>query len=139
MTDLRALLIRHEGLALKPYRCPAGKLTIGVGHNLDAKPISVRAAMMILDDDIADVSRQVRERWPWTVDLPAAVGVVLVDMAFNIGMTGLSTFKRFLAALEARNYALAADEMLRSMWACQVEHRAAELAKMIADADKQEV
>ena len=28
-------LVMDEGLRLKPYRCPAGKLTIGVGRNLD--------------------------------------------------------------------------------------------------------
>jgi GH24 family phage-related lysozyme (muramidase) len=27
--DVKELLIRHEGFRLKPYRCTAGKLTIG--------------------------------------------------------------------------------------------------------------
>jgi len=33
-------LIRDEALRLKPYRCTAGKLTIGVGRNLDDRGIS---------------------------------------------------------------------------------------------------
>ena len=33
-----------EGLSLKPYRCPAGKLTIGYGHNLEANGISEEIA-----------------------------------------------------------------------------------------------
>jgi len=33
---LREMLKRHEGLRFKPYLCPAKKLTIGVGWNLDA-------------------------------------------------------------------------------------------------------
>jgi len=33
-------IIEHEGLKLKPYHCPAGKLTIGVGRNLEDKGIS---------------------------------------------------------------------------------------------------
>ncbi len=32
---MKEQLVRHEGLRLKPYRCPAGKLTIGIGRNLD--------------------------------------------------------------------------------------------------------
>jgi len=28
-------LILHEGLRLKPYHCPAGKLTIGVGKRAE--------------------------------------------------------------------------------------------------------
>lgn len=135
MTDLRQLLVRHEGLSLRPYHCSAGALTIGVGRNLDANGISESEAMLLLDNDIAKFSREVRARWPWVAEHPAVVGVVLVDMAFNLGTAGLAGFTRFLAALEAKNYALAADEMLRSRWAGQVGHRAVELAKMIAHAD----
>jgi len=32
--DIKNLLILHEGVKLKPYRCTAGKLTIGVGRKL---------------------------------------------------------------------------------------------------------
>jgi len=32
---IKEQLVRHEGLRLKAYRCPAGKLTIGIGRNLD--------------------------------------------------------------------------------------------------------
>ena len=42
MERLTETLIRHEGLRLEPYRCTEGKLTIGVGHNLDDNPISKR-------------------------------------------------------------------------------------------------
>ncbi len=33
MDRIKAQLVRHEGLRLKPYRCTAGKLTIGFDHN----------------------------------------------------------------------------------------------------------
>ncbi len=55
LQKLYAELERDEGLRLKPYRDTVGKQTIGVGHNLDAKPISERAASCILEDDVADV------------------------------------------------------------------------------------
>lgn len=51
---LRRDLIRDEGLRLKPYRCAAGKLTIGVGRNLDDKGITSDEAMALLDDDITE-------------------------------------------------------------------------------------
>ena len=35
MNRIKAQLVRHEGLRLKPYRCSAGRLTIGIGRNLD--------------------------------------------------------------------------------------------------------
>ncbi|WP_413910534.1 glycoside hydrolase family protein [Desulfobacula sp.] len=37
MKKIADQLIKHEGLRLKPYHCPAGKLTIGVGRNLEDK------------------------------------------------------------------------------------------------------
>ncbi len=43
-------LIRHERLKLKPYRCPAGMLTIGVGRNLDDRGITQKEAFQKLYD-----------------------------------------------------------------------------------------
>ncbi|MBF0177920.1 MAG: DUF1804 family protein [Magnetococcales bacterium] len=50
--ELRKQLIRHEGMRLKPYRCTAGKLTIGVGRNLDDRSITKSEAYVLLDADI---------------------------------------------------------------------------------------
>lgn len=44
----RDQLIRDEGLRLFPYRCPAGKLTIGVGRNLDDNPLTADEVMVFL-------------------------------------------------------------------------------------------
>ena len=38
--ELELQLIDHEDIKLKPYRCSAGKLTIGVGRNLDDNGIT---------------------------------------------------------------------------------------------------
>jgi len=35
MDRIKEQLVRYEGLRLKPYRCTTGKLTIGIGRNLD--------------------------------------------------------------------------------------------------------
>ncbi|MFA6660842.1 MAG: lysozyme, partial [Bacilli bacterium] len=40
MDRIKEQLVRHEGLRLKPYRCTADKLTIGIGRNLDDCGIS---------------------------------------------------------------------------------------------------
>ena len=49
---LTAQLTKHEGLRLKPYHCPAGKLTIGIGRNLEDKGITEKEAVMLLENDI---------------------------------------------------------------------------------------
>ena len=52
LQEVQNMLIRHEGLKLFPYQCPAGKTTIGVGRNLDDKGISEKEAMYMLNEDI---------------------------------------------------------------------------------------
>lgn len=54
ITVLKDMLIRHEGLKLKPYRDTVGKLTIGAGRNLNDLGISEREAMFLLDNDIME-------------------------------------------------------------------------------------
>jgi Phage-related lysozyme (muraminidase) len=46
ITSLEDQLIDHEGLKLEPYECTAGKLTIGVGRNLEDRGISVDEAAL---------------------------------------------------------------------------------------------
>lgn len=57
----RAFIANHEGVVLKAYRCPAGVLTIGVGHTSNAGAPKVFAGMTITRDDAMDIlSRDLR-------------------------------------------------------------------------------
>ncbi len=116
---MTAQLIEHEGLRLKPYRCPAGKLTIGIGRNLDDRGISEQEAAVLCRNDIDGAERDLDRNVPWWRELSAVRQMALVDMCLNLGWPRLSGFKRMLAALERANYETAADEMLDSKWARQ--------------------
>ena len=48
-------------------------------------------------------------------------------MGFNLGITRLLKFKKFLAALEQHDWETAAVEMMDSRWATQVGPRATRL------------
>jgi len=128
---LRRMLIVHEGLRLKPYRCPAGYLTIGVGRNLEARGISREEAMVLLENDIAEAEAAARGFFPAFDRLEEPRQAVLVDMAFNLGAVRLGGFRRFRAALERGDFEQAAREMLDSKWAEQVGPRARRLAEMM--------
>lgn len=112
-----------------PYRCPAGKLTIGVGRNLDAKGISTLEAMMMLANDINATLDGLIEAFPWWERLDDARSRVLISMAFNLGIDGLRKFRRFLSALEAGDYERAAAEMRNSAWYGQVGERGPKLVR----------
>lgn len=125
---LRRALVRHEGLKLKTYRCTAGKLSIGVGRNLDDVGISETEAMVLLENDINGVVRDLDRAIPWWAGLDDARREVLANMAFNLGLPTLLTFRNTLAAIKDGRYKEAAALMLQSRWATQVGHRARELA-----------
>lgn len=126
--SLRDQLIRHEGLRLKPYKDIVGKLTIGVGRNLDDVGISKEEAMMLLDNDIRTAAMGLLKALPWIAKLDQPRQQVLINMAFNMGIPTLLTFKNTLQYVEDGDYAMAAENMLHSLWARQVGPRAVELA-----------
>jgi len=63
--SIKKLLIKHEGLRLKPYLDTEGKLTIGVGRNLDDVGISKEEAMYLLGNDIQRAILSARDTFPW--------------------------------------------------------------------------
>lgn len=128
---LRDQLMRDEGLRLKPYRDSVGKLTIGVGRNLDDVGISEEEAGLLLNNDIAAARADVFARLPWATFLNEPRFAVLVNMRFNLGLAGLFTFRQALAAMERGDWAEAAKEMRDSHWAEQVGPRAHRLAQQM--------
>ncbi|WP_296059597.1 glycoside hydrolase family protein [uncultured Amphritea sp.] len=125
---LIAQLKIDEGFRGKPYRCTAGKLTIGFGRNLDDVGVSVAEAEMMLSEDLKEAVPQL-EALPHYRMLNDVRQNVLCNMAFNLGIPRLMMFKNMWSALAHRNYETAAAEMLNSRWARQVGERAERLAK----------
>lgn len=127
---LKSQLERHEGLRLKPYRDTVGKLTIGYGRNLDDVGIAPEEAELMLDNDIDAALKQLR-----TVDeyneLDEVRQAVIVNMCFNLGFYGLMSFSKMWRAIDRKDYAEAAKQMLNSLWSRQVGSRADELAQIM--------
>lgn len=131
MNTLLAELKRDEGVRLKPYTDTVGKLTIGVGRNLTDVGISDDECTALLQNDVARTVAALDKSLPWWRSLDPVRQRVLVNMAFNLGMAGLLTFKNTLSAMQSGAYAAAASGMLASKWAVQVGARAERLADMM--------
>ena len=130
-------LVHHEGLRLKPYRCSAGKLTIGVGRNLEDVGLTEEEALLLLGNDISRVITELDQNIPAFSSLDEIRKRVLVDMGFNLGISRLLKFHRMLAALEAGDWSQAAVEMMDSRWARQVGSRAERLKLMMETGEDQ--
>lgn len=130
LDKLVAQLKLHEGVKLKPYRCTAGKLTIGVGRNLDDVGISMEEADLLLKNDIANVMRRCIGLTFWS-ELSENRKIVIIDMVFNLGWTRFLGFKKTIDLISKGKYEQASIEMLNSAWAKQVGKRAETLAKMM--------
>lgn len=87
-TLFEKMFILDEGLSLTPYKCPAGKLTVGIGHNLKANPIkwynnedtlTLQQVKEIFNDDIAN-SIAIARKYGWFKNLNEARQSVLINI-----------------------------------------------------------
>lgn len=134
METLEEMIQRHEGYNPKPYQDTLGVWTVGYGHNLN-KPLSHAACVQIFQDDLADAQTDCLHAFHWFADLTDARQYAMIDLCFNLGLTRLQKFVKFLAAMQAGDYETAAHELLNSVWASQVKGRANDLAFLIRGAD----
>lgn len=109
-----------EGLSLKPYRCPAGKLTIGYGHNLEANGISEEIANQLLHEDLDIAESYVLKTLG---HLKEPFYSIAIDMVFNLGPKSFSSMKRLNKALADHNKDEVLTELVDSKWFLQVGYR----------------
>jgi hypothetical protein len=57
----------------------------------------------------------------------------MLDMSYNMGIGGMSSFKQAVKYIRNNKYQLASNELLHSRWARQVHGRATELANVLKD------
>ena len=130
MSKLEEMLIRHEGKRSLPYECSAGKISVGVGRNLEDNPLTDDEIMYLLRNDIVRSETELN-RYSWFRMMDDARRDACINLVFNLGLTRFRQFKRMIKAFEDRDYERAADELLDSKYAFQVGQRAKELSDII--------
>jgi len=124
-------LVDHEGLELYPYEDSLGITTIGVGRNLEDRGISEDEAFYLLGNDIEIIWDELIEKHPIVEDLDDQRQMIMLNMAFNMGVPRLGKFKKMWAAIESGDMEEASKQALDSRWANQVGRRADELAERL--------
>jgi lysozyme len=113
-----------EGFRAHPYRDTVGKLTIGVGRNLDDVGISEAEGDMLLGGDLQKAQAFINTHLPWALHLSEPRYGVLTNMAFNMGGDKLMEFRKFLSAAQTGDIETAAAELENSHWYEQTGARA---------------
>ena len=124
---------QHEGFRSKAYLDSAGVWTIGFGTNLQVLSISQDMAEEFLASAIIKVEQALSKTQTFN-SLDEVRQSVLIEMGYQLGITGCLNFKKMWAALENMDYWAAASEMLDSAWAkIQTPKRAETLAARMRD------
>ena len=134
--DVIERLKMDEGFRQFPYRCTAGKLTIGFGRNIDpegGRGISEGEATILLRHDLFGAEMDLKTVFPsWKHIDPVRQGALL-NMRFQLGPGGFRSFKRMIEAVKKRDYPTAALEVRRSLYFMQVPERADRIRREIRD------
>jgi len=157
-TKLVEKLIEHEGMVLQVYKDSLGIDTIGIGRNLEDRGISKEEldamdiptmghiyeyginevdAVYLAENDVQIVEKELLDAHPCIAGLDAVRQLVLMDMAFNMGVPRLCKFKKMWAAIHDNNFTVASKEMLDSRWASQVKSRSTKLAHAMYSGEMQ--
>ena len=128
------MLAIEEGIVRNVYEDHLGNKTVGVGHLLTVfdpeyhspvgTPVPIERIREFFEADCAKAISGAKANLASFDELPSEAQSILVEMCFQMGHTGVSKFKKMLAALDACDFPLAAAEMLDSRWANQTPDRA---------------
>ena len=140
---LREQLKIDEGCVYEIYNDQLGYPTFGIGHLvIESDPengqavgtsVSEDRVAEAFDEDIKSVLRDCNILYPDFDDLPEEAQQIIANMMFNLGRPRLSKFAGMKRGVDARDWDVAADEMVDSRWYRQVGARAERLVNRMRD------
>ena len=138
LNELKKRVKIHEGFSAKPYKDTLGKMTVGYGHLCvenfwDENTEYTEAQLDRIFDTDFDKAIEGAARVCEGMDLPDKKFGVFIEMTFQLGATGLSKFKKALAAAKDHNWQECHDQLLDSRWHKQTPNRAKQLAAIMLE------
>ena len=118
-----------EGFRSSKYLDTVGKITIGYGFNVDAG-ITEPAAAALLTAQLYEIENELSKFW-WAFGLDDVRMSVVLEVAFNVGSSGLLHFVNMLAAIGKKDWHTARDELLDSAAAKMLPARYGKLADIL--------
>tara|TARA_R100001594_G_C3860815_1_gene220886 strand:- start:30 stop:437 length:408 start_codon:yes stop_codon:yes gene_type:complete len=123
-----------EGFVEHVYNDSLGIPTIGYGFAIKDLILDEDLAEEILIRKVKKLVERVDRKFDWFNIAHDDVKEVVVEMCYQLGLTGFSKFKKTISYIENKNYEAASVEMLDSKWARQTPNRAIKLSKIVKSA-----
>ena len=131
MPNLIEQIKESEGFRPTVYKCTEGYDTIGYGFAIKDLELDVYISEMILMRKLDNLMTRIGKTFVWWRSADSTVKDVVVEMCYQLGVSGFSKFKKTIDHLENKRYGKASAEMLDSKWARQTPNRALELSNII--------
>ena len=131
MKNLLEKIKHHEGFVGHVYKCTEGFDTIGYGFAIKDLEMPEHIAEELLILKLEKLQKNANSRFKWLEDMPQEVQEVVINMCYQLGVNGVSKFRKAISAMQEGDWEEAADEMLDSLWARQTPNRAKELSDIV--------
>lgn len=128
---VRRLAELHEGRRRYAYRDTVGKITIGIGRNLDDVGLSDDEIDYLYANDHRRVRADLDRALPWWRWEDGVRRAALADLCFNLGIVKLLRFRATLRHWRAGEYDAAARQLQHSLWYRQVKTRGVRIVRMV--------
>lgn len=142
--NLMNLLAYEEGFRSTPYLCSLGYVTVGIGTKLydvpgaDPRKFPIKVtrvqAEIWLNEEVDVKFRRIMAREDMGriyEKLSDDRKVIILSMAYQLGVTSLSNFRNMWRALDKGDWAEAEKQALDSRWARQTPKRAKRHARVL--------
>jgi len=135
--DLKARIKEHEGFVPKIYKDQLGFKTIGFGHLVletdrfkEGVTYKKKDLEEVFDSDF-NTAKSNANQLISGLPIHHQAKCVIIEMVFQLGIGGVSKFKKMWKALKQNDYQTASEEMLDSRWAKQTPKRVEELSSVM--------
>jgi lysozyme len=138
--ELKEQIKEHEGFVPRTYKDSLGKRTIGFGHLCvepeqwdDDKEYTREELERVFDKDFDEALKNA-ESLIGERSINFIAKQVIIEMVFQLGIGGVSKFKKMWLALDKEDYGEASFQMMDSLWAKQTPNRAEKLSQKMRSA-----
>ena len=126
---------KHEGYVKSVYKDSVGIDTIGYGFAIKDLELDQDICDMILDRKLKNLKDIIRSKFSWYRYMPPEIQDIVVEMCYQLGVTGFSNFRKTITFLQNKQFNDASVEMLDSRWADQTPVRAKKLSDRVKKVD----